>query len=243
MTRTLPASDYRKRPVTVKVAGPLSKDNCVAIARWCGGWTHIANTLVIPTLEGDMHASFGDWIIQGVAGEFYPCKPEIFAKTYEPATAHETTPSDAAIAQAFREALEDKGKNFVSCLKLIEERAHEIEQGRGAVDGKAIERAVMADRERPCLYGVVGPCQHPNCLESHYKTLYGEACRRMGNAKRELSACECGNDFIEIFGDDISGWWVGCKPCSRAGLHNHSKHAIRAQAVSHWNSCMGNRDE
>lgn len=41
--------------------------------------------LVIPTLEGHMLATEGDWIIKGVQGEFYPCKPDIFAETYEPA--------------------------------------------------------------------------------------------------------------------------------------------------------------
>lgn len=40
--------------------------------------------LYIQTLEGVMHASKGDWIITGVNGEKYPCKPDIFAKTYEP---------------------------------------------------------------------------------------------------------------------------------------------------------------
>ena len=39
----------------------------------------------IETLEGTMHASVGDWIITGVNGEKYPCKPDIFEKTYEPA--------------------------------------------------------------------------------------------------------------------------------------------------------------
>lgn len=38
----------------------------------------------IETLEGTMRADPGDWIIRGVRGEFYPCKPEIFAETYEP---------------------------------------------------------------------------------------------------------------------------------------------------------------
>ena len=41
--------------------------------------------LTIPTLEGEMTASDGDYIIKGVQGEFYPCKPDIFEKTYEPA--------------------------------------------------------------------------------------------------------------------------------------------------------------
>lgn len=40
--------------------------------------------LDIETLEGVMHASPGDWIITGVNGEKYPCKPDIFEKTYEP---------------------------------------------------------------------------------------------------------------------------------------------------------------
>lgn len=39
--------------------------------------------LTIKTLEGDHRANVGDWIIQGVKGELYPCKPDIFAATYE----------------------------------------------------------------------------------------------------------------------------------------------------------------
>ena len=39
--------------------------------------------VTIHTLEGVMHASAGDWIITGVRGELYPCKPDIFAETYE----------------------------------------------------------------------------------------------------------------------------------------------------------------
>lgn len=44
-----------------------------------------SHTLEIETLEGVMTAQSGDWIIKGVKGEFYPCKPDIFAATYEPA--------------------------------------------------------------------------------------------------------------------------------------------------------------
>ncbi|SKF90466.1 hypothetical protein [Mycobacteroides abscessus] len=39
---------------------------------------------VLQTLEGDMRISPGDWIIRGVAGEFHPCKPDIFEQTYDP---------------------------------------------------------------------------------------------------------------------------------------------------------------
>jgi len=44
----------------------------------------IARTVIIPTLEGNHLAREGDWIIKGVKGEFYPCKPDIFEQTYEP---------------------------------------------------------------------------------------------------------------------------------------------------------------
>lgn len=39
--------------------------------------------IVIHTLEGDIKADIGDWIITGIEGEQYPCKPDIFKKTYE----------------------------------------------------------------------------------------------------------------------------------------------------------------
>ena len=47
------------------------------------GYTPPEGTLHIPTLEGVMTACPGDWIIRGVKGEFYPCKPDIFDATYD----------------------------------------------------------------------------------------------------------------------------------------------------------------
>ena len=82
---------YRKRPVTVEVMGPLTAQNAVEVQSWCGGIIGSECdepvALIIPTLEGEMVASFGDYIIKGVQGEFYPCKPDIFAQTYEPVEA------------------------------------------------------------------------------------------------------------------------------------------------------------
>ena len=63
-------------------AGPAADDG----TRDRGWWIDPADgSLVIRTLEGDMRAKPGDWIIRGIQGEFYPCKPGIFAATYEPA--------------------------------------------------------------------------------------------------------------------------------------------------------------
>lgn len=49
-------------------------------------------TLLIQTLEGTMEARDGDWVIKGVKGEFYPCKPDIFAATYEATEVGSPTP-------------------------------------------------------------------------------------------------------------------------------------------------------
>lgn len=51
-----------------------------------GSVTRDGECLLIATLEGVMRANLGDWIIQGVKGEIYPCKPDIFAATYEEVT-------------------------------------------------------------------------------------------------------------------------------------------------------------
>lgn len=79
---------YRKKPVVIE-AIQWTGTNEVEIQKFCGGAVGFKLfSPIIPyfkTLEGDLNASKGDWIIKGVAGEFYPCKPDIFAATYEPA--------------------------------------------------------------------------------------------------------------------------------------------------------------
>lgn len=83
---------YRKKPVEVE-AVQFTGDNADVVAEWCGGAAAqsvvpapgrgLKTVLNIFTLEGKMQAVPGDYIIKGVQGEFYPCKPDIFAATYE----------------------------------------------------------------------------------------------------------------------------------------------------------------
>jgi hypothetical protein len=55
---------YRKKPIVIEAI-------------------QVQEEVIIETLEGNMRASIGDWIITGINGERYPCKPDIFEKTYE----------------------------------------------------------------------------------------------------------------------------------------------------------------
>lgn len=84
---------YRKKPVVIE-AHELTKDCADRIKEFIGVATefHIIvseagfHSISIETLEGTMRAYEGDFIIKGVNGEFYPCKPDIFYKSYEPST-------------------------------------------------------------------------------------------------------------------------------------------------------------
>ena len=64
------------------------------------GWRVEGESVIIPTLEGDHTASPLDWIIQGIKGEFYPCKPDIFEATYDPAAGLAVKGFDFGIAVA-----------------------------------------------------------------------------------------------------------------------------------------------
>ena len=74
---------YRKKPVVIEAIQWTGK-NSLDIRKLAGPDVSFFNGQVyIKTLEGTHHASVGDFIIKGVHGEFYPCKPDIFEKTYE----------------------------------------------------------------------------------------------------------------------------------------------------------------
>jgi hypothetical protein len=81
---------FRKKPVVIE-AMQYTAESCRRICEWAGLEHGAYNEscgvfpLIIPTLEGPHNANPGDWIIKGVKGEFYPCKPDIFEATYEPA--------------------------------------------------------------------------------------------------------------------------------------------------------------
>ena len=89
---------YRKKPVVIEAFRWTGGPDQVEDPEWIveaivRGDVHFVagpigvpgSQLIIRTLEGDMCANPGDFIIRGVKGELYPCKPDIFAATYEPA--------------------------------------------------------------------------------------------------------------------------------------------------------------
>jgi len=87
--------NFKKKPVVIEAREYLNDETSYSVLHWINEGQHargkdvpfatwVNGVFIIPTLEGDHTANVGDWIIKGVAGEFYPCKPDIFKQTYEP---------------------------------------------------------------------------------------------------------------------------------------------------------------
>lgn len=114
---------FRKKPVVIDA---MQFDGTIASASAICQWANAgaeeplidyvtqdgddknAHDMLVHTLEGDHTASPGDWIIRGVAGEFYPCKPAIFAATYEAADAPATSGAERIAAERRRQ-IEEEG--------------------------------------------------------------------------------------------------------------------------------------
>lgn len=83
---------YRKKPIVIEAIKYQAELGNNRMINWLAqqeanvkDWLFFDGEITIPTLEGNMKASDGDWIIKGVNSEFYPCKSDIFEKTHEPA--------------------------------------------------------------------------------------------------------------------------------------------------------------
>jgi hypothetical protein len=85
---------FRKKPVVVEAMQFMGgRRGAYEIVRWANSPNveslylslepDAATLIIIQTPEGQLSAAKGDWVIKGINGEFYPCKPDIFEKTYE----------------------------------------------------------------------------------------------------------------------------------------------------------------
>jgi hypothetical protein len=133
-------SQFRKKPVVIEAMQWMG-DNLSAIIEFTDGYkptvdsVHVGRKwedyeglvrmqgLKIKTLEGWLNASIGDWIIRGVKGELYPCKPDIFEATYEPASSRPAavSPKDEK-REAYLKRLEESTEDLVQRIKQAEHK-------------------------------------------------------------------------------------------------------------------------
>ena len=128
---------YKKKPVVIE-AIQYTKLNKDKLIKFLGlSKENNLEELIISTLEGDMKASYGDYIIKGVKGEFYPCKPDIFKETYEEVKEEEETIVESIMVLIEKEVELQLEKypltmisHFICCLnpKMIEQLRGELEE-------------------------------------------------------------------------------------------------------------------
>ncbi len=97
---------FRKKPVVIEAIKYQAELGNNRVMNWLAlqganihGWLFFYGEITIPTLEGSMKVSDGDWIIKGTKGEFYPCKPDIFVEIYEEQGSAEEINQSAEIAR------------------------------------------------------------------------------------------------------------------------------------------------
>jgi len=113
---------FRKKPVVIEAYKYQAELGNNRLMNWLAqqgatvkDWLFFDGEITIPTLEGKMKAIDGDWIIRGVKGEFYPCKPDIFAATADLALAHE----EQEKPQITRRLVEAAPNLLEACIRLL----------------------------------------------------------------------------------------------------------------------------
>jgi hypothetical protein len=169
------STTFRKKPVEIQAMQTAPADPMVAekdreeqnraVARWIdneGGnvLEFDRDRIRIDTLEGAMYASPGDWIIRGVQGEFYPCKPDIFEATYEqPQLATAAAPRldphiEAAIERFFTAS---DHEDVVALRNRIVDLGAEIDRRVPAGRNKALALTALEDVQMRGNRGLFAP--------------------------------------------------------------------------------------
>lgn len=139
---SLDVQEFVKNPVEIEAVqylGPFQHDDFL---EWIGENARISqspssdtpDSLEIQTLEGVMRVSNGDWVIKGVEGEFYPCKPAIFVKTYHEKVLDTEKVSHFAFGQSEPiEVVTTKSSEFQRELQALINK-HSLENGSNTPD-------------------------------------------------------------------------------------------------------------
>jgi len=123
---------FKKKPVVIE-AERISQA-MIGAQESITGVTYEPDHLLIETLEGVMRGNIGDWLIRGVVGELYPCKNEIFEKTYEPVA--------YTVEDVHAETLAILANDNLSDLTIADLR-HRLEEKFGGLLVDAARRSIM----------------------------------------------------------------------------------------------------
>jgi len=242
-------TQFRKKPVVIS-AIQWTGENLVDVIHFTDGrppnnksshagmmWDQYVDLvrkdgLKIFTMEGKMDASIGDWIIKGVKGEHYPCKPEIFALTYEDASAG-TDLSQAAVAAALEAAAQ-------TVDTLGDSAVTEALGARLCCDGHlcGCQGADVGEYILHHIRALITPAQH-DALAAHVAAEVAKARAEdaakievlVDTVKRMNAACDAmWNDHERL--EKNAGYFAGQQPWQLKDAH------MRAISEAQQDSCI-----
>jgi hypothetical protein len=199
---------FEKLPVVIE-AILFTGDNGGELREFVGSalsWNPLRNEAHIATEEGIMRANAGDWIIRGVKGEFYPCKPDIFAATYKPAGPATVT------AQPERDDRDLTGNNYKASRVFKElvrwatyqaEICERVETGAGEHNGQGwVRLPQLPPEDEKVLVAVMSEADdHSTGMTVRFPEVYrGTIYTAPGMV---IADCEGGGEYED---EEILGW-------------------------------------
>jgi len=168
----------------------------------------------IHTLEGVHSANLGDYIVQGIKGELYPCKPDIFAATYEDATTSKPTPLPGEVAVLVDWLLHEADEGSFSfatirnIAKVITAQATALAERDKRIESlESIEKAYHVDRcrerdraeraEATLAQEVIDHAQTTRCMAEQITELQATLQRIMEDSRGRCQCCDHGEKFLD----------------------------------------------
>jgi hypothetical protein len=187
---------YTKKPVTIEAVHLCEPNTPDDVASWCGGKVCGVGAvgekmwIDIETLEGIMRADYGDFIIKGVKGEFYPCKPDVFKKTYTPGMGGDeltTLRADLQRVTREREILRTRLENSLKHSIDLDSKLAKTEQERDALIELYAEEAIDSiepEKEIDCP-----DCNGTGYTYEHHKKCDGSCSLGLCPVQKQCEKC------------------------------------------------------
>jgi uncharacterized protein (UPF0335 family) len=228
--------EYRKKPVVIE-AVQLEQNNAIEVARWCGGEAKFMSpampSVFIRTLEGTMRADVGDFIIKGVQGEFYPCKPDIFAATYDEAD------DECIRLAAYIESLEAEVKRSHDAVLALTGRVERLEaecdallaehEAWGAwVDAEHATSKIPSDEEWRELHRLEEA--HQVAHDNAERVVSEELLDYIERLESERDALLAEHEAVgEGYGDETADVGCDCLSCRIIRAHDNAERVIHCE--------------
>jgi hypothetical protein len=247
---------FRKKPVVIEAVqfgSRLDAEWICDIPEWLFAAMEVGavqpgappeDHLIIKTLEGNMRADPGDWIIKGVKGEIYPCKPDIFEETYQPVGIDMPTLTPE-MEESLRQAMEEPGN--IQYMRDPGPAVGGLERGKGWLERTMIAEVDLDDA--PEAYaGGMDPSERYNRFRDALEGAVNCHSMENGSDTPDFMLAAFMVDVLTAFDNLMrkrDGWYGGSHQRLKAQLEAEGAHteALQAELEEERRCCRENAEE